>query len=212
MDPFTRRVAPPIAGRRHRQACATGSQWTVKRVVVYTLVAAVAAFAFVQLFTKVYQPYAKHLVETNKLYAKSVAYITSKKNICEDTDENNKLRLMVGDHYDKCEAAQAVIDSSPYWLAFGNLVDDFDFCNPSCFQVKLDLLSTLGIMFMTMVVGIGLILVLIIGGIFVYCYRTLQTEFDLPYRLPMIDKAATMMHKEKSMHKHNQTEIEYKDD
>jgi hypothetical protein len=154
---------------------------------------------FVQLFVKVYTPYMAHLATANRLYRESYDYATDQGGLCIDTEENLRLRQKVKHHYDKCDDAKAILESWPFWMAFGKLMDDYDLCPKGCFQVKFDMLSSLGALFVAIVGSLALLLVLLVGGIILYFYRSLQSSFDLPFGTSAIDRAANMA---KGKHQH----------
>lgn len=183
---YAQRTAPLYNSKRRQASwCAT-----IQRALLYTAIATIAIFVGIQLFTKVYSPYMRHWTDCADLYNESLVQLNDPLSLCADTDEHRRLRLKVKKNYDSCGRAQAVVDSMPFWMAFGRLMDDYDFCKDSCFQLKLDPLSAIGIMFIVFVIGTVLLFVLILGAGFIYVYRQLEMKYELPYHVPMLHTAA----------------------
>ena len=173
----------PYTRPSQRRAMRGGSS-TMHPVVQWTLIVLgvlVVGWLAAQWHTKINKPYMQYWGDAVERYESSLIMLQSEESMCGDSEAKRKFRLQVKSHYDQCETAERIVRSYPAWIAFGRLMDDFEFCpSGTCMQFDMDMLSMLGLLFVLFVTCLVLVLLCVVGYTCRWGYQYLASKHDLP--------------------------------
>lgn len=172
-DPYTRR-----AGRRAQpNKSATALRWLTIGIGALAL-----CWLSVQWYTKLARPYNEYWHNAAVEYNASYTYLHGEQSFCGDAEVQRKFRLQLKSHYDECDRAQRIVSSYPAWVAFGRLLDDFEFCpGGTCIRFEFSALNTLGLLFILFTVVLVMIMVAFIIFTCRWMYTSVAGKHDLPF-------------------------------